>query len=171
MIVFLIILAALIAVNLVRGDVGGALGVVGLGRSGTWLLTMALFGVLLVLAGNALKMRWDGIFIDERNKISLSRVQLVLWTLLLVSALLTVGLSNVSLGAATPLEIEISRQRLGAARDRQFQLRRRAGDPAAEAAGADSKPARRDPGKSRRRRWHQRRERRCRRSGRHQRGS
>jgi hypothetical protein len=107
MIVFLIILAALIAANLVRGDVGGALGAVGLGRSGTWLLTMALFGGLLVLAGNTLKKRWDGIFIDERNKISLSRVQLVLWTLLLVSALLTVGLSNVSLGSATPLEIEI----------------------------------------------------------------
>ncbi|MCK1735884.1 hypothetical protein IVA79_18540 [Bradyrhizobium sp. 138] len=107
MIVILVALAALIAVNLVRGDLGGLVGLVGLGRSGTWVATLVLLAALLSLAGYALKKRWDGIFIDERNKISLSRMQLVLWTLLLVSALFTAGLSNVSLGATNPLEIVV----------------------------------------------------------------
>jgi hypothetical protein len=107
MIAAILIIIVILVLNLVNGAGGGLAGAVGIGRSGTWIATLVLFAAALALAGVMLKKRWDGIFIDERNKISLSRVQLVLWTLLLVSALLTAGLSNVVLGATSPLEIEV----------------------------------------------------------------
>jgi hypothetical protein len=107
MIAAILIIVAILALNLVNGANGGLVAAVGLGRAGTWLATLVLFAAALALAGLMLKKRWDGIFIDERNKISLSRFQLILWTLLLVSALLTAGLSNVIIGATSPLEIEV----------------------------------------------------------------
>jgi hypothetical protein len=107
MIVTIFAVAALATINLVRGDAGGIAADLGWGRSVTWLVTLLLFAILLAIAGRAIKKRWDGIFIDERNRISLSRLQLVLWTLLLASALFTAGLSNVSLGSATPLQIDV----------------------------------------------------------------
>jgi len=64
------------------------------GRSDSWLTTLALFILILGVAGYAVKSRWDGVFIDKDNRISLSRFQLVVWTILLVSALFTAGLTN-----------------------------------------------------------------------------
>jgi hypothetical protein len=80
---------------------------IGLDRSFTWLATLVMFALLLVCAGKAVKNRWDGVFVDNRNRISLSRLQLVLWTLLLGSALLTAGLANVAVGWPTPLQIAV----------------------------------------------------------------
>lgn len=108
MIAAILIIIAILALNLVNGANGGLVSAVGLGRSGTWIATLVLFAAALILAGVMLKKRWDGIFIDERNKISLSRVQLVLWTLLLISALLTAGLSNVVLGSGLEIEVPAS---------------------------------------------------------------
>jgi hypothetical protein len=78
----------------------------GLGRQFSWLLTAGIFILLLAYIGYAVKGRWDGIFVDDRNRISLSRFQLVLWTVLLVSALMTVGVSNSMLGP-NPLQVKI----------------------------------------------------------------
>lgn len=107
MILVFVALAAAFAVNLINGAAGGMGALVGMGRPGTWLLTLILLFVMLILIGLILKESWDGIFIDQRNKISLSRMQLVFWTVLIVASLLTAALSNVILGADAPLEIKI----------------------------------------------------------------
>ncbi|MFL5112354.1 MAG: hypothetical protein ACJ8C3_25615 [Microvirga sp.] len=107
MVVTLLALTALVAVNLVNGKAGGIAAYGGFGRPVTWLVTLVLFAALLAAAGFLIKKRVDGIFIDERNRISLSRVQLVLWTLLLVGALFTAALSNFSIGWPTPLQITV----------------------------------------------------------------
>lgn len=55
----------------------------GLGRVATWLA--AILGLLLfmVVCGHGLQHgRWDGLLIDERNKVSLSRLQWILWMLI-----------------------------------------------------------------------------------------
>ena len=97
--------AAVVIINMVlAGRPGGFYGV---GRPAAWLLTAAVFIGLLAYVGNAMKQRIDGVFIDDRNRISLSRFQLVLWTLLLVSALMTAGLANAALGDPSPLAIEV----------------------------------------------------------------
>ncbi|MER9006354.1 hypothetical protein NKI15_22270 [Mesorhizobium sp. M0862] len=77
------------------------------GRVWAWAITAVTFAALLAYVGNAFKQRLDGIFIDDRNRISLARFQLVLWTVLLVSALMTAGLSNAALGDVTPLAIKV----------------------------------------------------------------
>ena len=50
---------------------------------------------------------WRGVLIDQRNKISLSRLQLVLWTLLVLSAILTEGTINAISGSCNPLGLAI----------------------------------------------------------------
>jgi hypothetical protein len=97
--------AATVIINVVLGGQPG--GFYGIGRPAAWLLTTAVFIGLLAYVGNAMKQRLDGIFIDDRNRISLSRFQLVLWTVLLVSALMTAGLSNAALGDPTPLVVKV----------------------------------------------------------------
>jgi hypothetical protein len=99
--------ALMLIVNLVHGAHGGLVSMIGLDRSWTWLVTLALLAASFVAIGILIKERWDGIFIGAQNKISLSRFQLVGWTLVIGAGLLTAGLANVSLGDATPLNIKI----------------------------------------------------------------
>jgi hypothetical protein len=61
----------------------------GIWRLATWLLIMALMGALLVLIGQGITGLWKGCLIDNRNKMSLSRLQLISWTALVLSAFLT----------------------------------------------------------------------------------
>jgi hypothetical protein len=101
-----VLLALATAANLIGGKVG-----IGGGRPETWGITIALFAAALVVAGYAIRSRWDGVFIDRDNRISLSRFQLVLWTIVLISALLTAGLTNaVSPSDPAPLNIFIQRE-------------------------------------------------------------
>ncbi len=76
-------------------------------RLWAWLGILLLLTLFAAIAGNGVTGYWRGLFIDERNKISLSRVQATAWTLLLLSALLAAALANVRLGQADPLAIAI----------------------------------------------------------------
>lgn len=76
-----------------------------------WLLIMAVFVGLLVLIGREVTGqavesprrgrttfqpgRADGVLIDMRNKVSLSRLQLVLWTIVVLSAWVTLALHRI----------------------------------------------------------------------------
>lgn len=71
-----------------------------------WAAIMLVFAALIVFTGIVRSIpedptspcpngRWDGAFIDARNKISLSRFQLVLWTVIVFSAWGTVALHRV----------------------------------------------------------------------------
>jgi cell division protein FtsL len=72
-----------------------------------WLADLALLGALAVVIGHGLTGLARGIFVDERNKLSLSRVQLFLWTVLVLSAYLSAALANAGLGAAEPLAVTV----------------------------------------------------------------
>src|SRR5918992_3174501 len=61
----------------------------GMWRLGSWLLIMALLGLLFVLIGRGVMGLWKGCLIDNRNRMSLSRLQLISWTALVLSAFLT----------------------------------------------------------------------------------
>lgn len=82
----------------------GALGVatpnLNLSKLASWLINVALFVVFLVVVGHGITGRPVGLLIDERNKMSLSRLQLVLWTITILSGLLTAALSNIGLFVA-----------------------------------------------------------------------
>ena len=101
----LLLLAA--GVNLLGGQAGVAF-YLGFGRAGTWLITTAMFSSALLTAGWTVYGRWDGIFIDKDNRISLSRFQLIVWSGLLISALLTANLTNTAALAPTDATVLVN---------------------------------------------------------------
>ena len=61
-------------------------------RLWAWLGTLILLTVFTIIAGQGIMGLWGGLLIDERNKISLSRLQMILWTIVVVSGFLTAAL-------------------------------------------------------------------------------
>lgn len=77
----------------------------------SWTLTLLLLLAFLLVAGQGITGRTDGLMIDERNKMSLSRFQMVLWTVLILSAFLAVALARVREGmVADPLAIALPQE-------------------------------------------------------------
>lgn len=97
-----------IAILVAIGWVGWSTGAEGrFTRPEAGLLILALMVGFAVLSGRGITGYWRGILIDQRNKMSLSRLQLVAWTLLILSTVLTAVLTNVALGSDSPLAIDI----------------------------------------------------------------
>ena len=62
----------------------------------SWLLILVLLIAFFMLIGySSGDGRWNKIFIDDRNQMSLSRFQVVLWTLLILSAYFAIALARV----------------------------------------------------------------------------
>jgi hypothetical protein len=76
-----------------------------------WLLILVLLGVCCVVIGRGTTGLWEGLLIDARNRMSLSRLQLLLWTVLVLSAFLTVAVFNIRKNPmADPLNIAVPTQ-------------------------------------------------------------
>lgn len=73
----------------------------GSSKLAAWLITVAMIVLLCACIGRAISARWDGVLIDSRNRISLSRLQMVGWTLVVLSAVITAGASNLALDRGT----------------------------------------------------------------------
>jgi hypothetical protein len=61
----------------------------------------------MVIAGHGISGRLAGLLIDERNKVTLSRLQLVLWTVVILSAYLTVVLARIPSHGLEALSVAI----------------------------------------------------------------
>ncbi len=72
-----------------------------------WAVNIALLTAFVLLLGHGMTGRLAGILIDERNKMSLSRLQLIIWTILILSAFLTSAEWNVLKQYPNPLNIVI----------------------------------------------------------------
>lgn len=70
----------------------------------TWLVTQLIILLCFLGLGKALASQFFGILIDEQNKISISRFQVVIWTFLLVSALAALAIEY------RTLDIEVNEQ-------------------------------------------------------------
>ncbi len=75
-----------------------------------WLAVIGITLAFVAFVGYRLMRTWDGIFIDERNKISLSRLQVVAWTVLILSSLLVAVIVNLFERAAAPLNVAVPPQ-------------------------------------------------------------
>ena len=76
-----------------------------------WLATIALLVLCFAIIGRLPPLiDWRGLLIDQRNKIILSRLQLVMWTILVISTILTEGVLNSVWGQAKPLDLAIPSQ-------------------------------------------------------------
>ncbi len=77
-------------------------GFLGLTSNATWLCSMGAFTGMFVFFGMATNGKPYGVLIDETNSISLSRFQLVIWSIVLLSALLCAGIFNTATGPYKP---------------------------------------------------------------------
>lgn len=105
----LAIVALVIVVGLKAHDWGNVFG--GGPSSGplkAWIAMMILFLIFIVVVGHGITGLWAGALIDDRNKMSLSRLQMILWSILVLAALITAALSNIMFDpTGTPLAIAI----------------------------------------------------------------
>lgn len=61
-----------------------------------WLINLVLFLLFIIILGDGITGRWSGLLIDDRKKMSLSRLQTIAWTVLILSAFVTAALTNIS---------------------------------------------------------------------------
>jgi hypothetical protein len=66
-------------------------------RLWVWIGTLILLTLFVLAVGYSITGGWLGVLIDNRRKISLSRFQTVLWSVLILSALLAAALTNIHL--------------------------------------------------------------------------
>ena len=76
-------------------------------RLWTWVSILALLSMFGVVAGHGVTGLWLGLLIDTRNKVSLSRLQMTLWTILILSGFLAAVITNIDGGQPEPLSIAI----------------------------------------------------------------
>jgi len=80
-----------------------------------WLVTLVAIVALCASIGRGISERWDALLIDSRNRVSLSRLQMFAWTVLLLSALTTAAASNLHIsGNIQALAIDIPGELLAA---------------------------------------------------------
>jgi hypothetical protein len=86
--------------------------VLNLPRQIGFVLDAATLVGLIELLGMAVHGDPLGVLIDERNKMSLSRLQIIVWTVIILSALATIGLSRVQANVNDPLAVAIPEELL-----------------------------------------------------------
>jgi hypothetical protein len=81
-----------------------------IGFTAAWILSMLLLALFITVMGEGIVGLKRGALIDEQNTISLARLQLALWTVLLLAALVTAAFLNVARGDHQPTAIQIPPQ-------------------------------------------------------------
>jgi hypothetical protein len=77
----------------------------GFSATTSWLSTLGLLTVLFLYLGWLLSERPLGILVNTRNLMSLSRFQIVAWSLVIISAFLTIAFRRIAGKIADPLQI------------------------------------------------------------------
>jgi hypothetical protein len=83
------------------------IGVFPIPRTMHWVGTAGLIIAFAAIIGKTVNGRWTGILIDERNRMSLSRFQIIIWTVIIVSAYFTIVNARIYAGEADPLAVAI----------------------------------------------------------------
>jgi hypothetical protein len=76
----------------------------------TWWIMMLLLALFVFIVGHGITGKPLGALIDEQNKMSLARLQLVVWTIVILSAWITAVLWNILINKDNPLMIGIPQQ-------------------------------------------------------------
>src|SRR5262249_38414343 len=70
-----------------------------------WFVILISFSIFLAFLGRWISGRAGGIFVGDRNLMSLSRFQMVAWTVLILSAYLAMALYRLRSGVKDPLTV------------------------------------------------------------------
>ena len=72
-----------------------------------WLLTAAALLVFCAGIGYGVSGHFNGLVIDNRNRVSLSKLQASAWSVLVLSALLAAAIARIKLNLADPIAVDI----------------------------------------------------------------
>jgi hypothetical protein len=72
-----------------------------------WLIDLGTLLAFIVIVGIVGKGRLEGVLIDERNKMSLSRLQTVLWSVVIIGSMVAFALIRLKAGALDPLNVSV----------------------------------------------------------------
>jgi len=78
----------------------------------SWLGSLAALVLFCACIGRGIAGRSEGILIDYRNRISLSKFQAAAWTVLVLSALITAVFGRLHMGIAQPVDVTVPQQLL-----------------------------------------------------------
>lgn len=77
-------------------------------RLWSWIFTLVILTISFLVVSYGVTGRWGGLLINStRNKMSLSQFQMVIWTILVLSALFVAVVANIKVGDEDPLSIGI----------------------------------------------------------------
>ena len=102
-----LIFLAISVVGISLPQTGGQLGFLGQRTVLAWVAIAALMAAFAAVAGHGVTGLWRGVLIDDRHRLSLSRLQMLLWTVLVLSAYLAAALANIGRDSASPLDVNI----------------------------------------------------------------
>lgn len=81
------------------------------GAVAKWRAYLVLLAAFAAVAGHGVTGYWRGILVDPRNRLSLSRLQFLAWTIVVLSAVLAAAMHNLGLpGTADSLGIKVPSQ-------------------------------------------------------------
>jgi hypothetical protein len=102
-----LILVAISVIGISLPRTGGQLGFLGQRTVLAWLAIAVLMAACAVVAGHGVTGLARGVLIDDRHRLSLSRLQMLLWTVLVLSAYMAAALANIGREAPSPLTVDI----------------------------------------------------------------
>ena len=73
----------------------------------SWIVGMISLLAFIVVAGHGINGQFRGALIDERNKISLSRFQMLAWTVVTLAGYATLVMARVYTNAGTALDVQV----------------------------------------------------------------
>lgn len=71
----------------------------------SWLAAMLALTLFTLVVGHGVTGVWKGAFVDDRNRMSLSRLQMLLWTVVIVSAFGTIAIGRLHQTPLTQADI------------------------------------------------------------------
>jgi hypothetical protein len=75
-----------------------------------WIIIMVLLLLFSIVAGRGIVGVWQGVLIDGQNTMSLSRFQLLLWTVIVLAAFLAATVHNIVTKQTDPLAIAVPQE-------------------------------------------------------------
>lgn len=68
-----------------------------------WLVLIAIIAFMTLYIGHRILKSWKGVFVDQLNKVSLVRFQIIIWTILVLATFGEAALANIANGGPNPI--------------------------------------------------------------------